>query len=99
MKTRVINCAKVTRSDWDDWTDDQSGRVPSVFNKLRKLIQKSAPEKHATMTIKDKPTNYEKKYKPSSLCVALTKLRKKGVRVLDFERGGDGWQIKTMVET
>lgn len=36
------------------------------------------------------------KQKPSSLDKKLTKLRKKGVRVLNFWREADRWQIKVM---
>ena len=105
MKTRIINCAKVTRPDWDDWTDDQSGRAPSVFQKIKALIKKHAPKgQHELISVKDSPPKFKTtgdkidpaKQSRSSLDRKIAELRKKGRKVLDFWREDDRWQIKVM---
>lgn len=51
---------------------------------------------HETIQIKDVPPEFKSKFKASSLDKELAKLRKKGRKVLGFERGGKGWLIKVM---
>ncbi len=96
MKTRVLNCAKVTRADGKFREDVPD---PKLLDKFKKLIKKFAPAKatqHELTSAKDSHSGFEGKQKPSSLDRELTKLRKKGRKVLDFWRDNGRWQIKVM---
>ncbi len=94
MKTRTLNCAKVTRADgkFRDEIPD-----PKLLDKFKKLIKKFAPDapwKHETVHVKDVPSKCDGK--SGTLDRELTKLRKKGRKVLDFWRDNGRWQIKVM---
>jgi len=59
------------------------------------------PAKHVYMRIKDVPpirkTIEAPVEAPSGLDVALTRLKEKGAKVLNFWRSNAGWTIKVMV--
>lgn len=108
--TQTINGAKVTREWPKPNAVGVLDKIKTLIRKSAKEIVthnvisvKDSHPGHGSATVKTALGTMTggslipaAKQKPSALCKELTKLRKKGVRVLDFWREGSRWQIKVM---